>query len=335
MKSNLNILFGIRKALVDKLWNGYLNDIPHAKAIFDFLSRENKNIALDHFAIIDLPSRNTGIPILSQIFSSLGFVIEGLDYLPDKQNDFLWMVEEGAQEKLVHDVLPQVVLADFRLDELPFSIRKIIEKYTGQIPACPLSHSDIENNIGKLQQGDESAGKLLLSFLVSYFNTRDWEVPSLADFRTVQEANELLAWVLLFGRKVNHFTISVHLLENYKDLQDFHNKLPETLNCNLNKLNNIGSVFKGSPQLGIMQSSTLGELKEIQLADGTAFIRDSFMEFIWRYPKNIMLQDSLKDSINDSPQNASNNATPPKLWRDFHAGFIAQNANQVVESLYK
>lgn len=315
MKSKLKTLSKIRKTLVHELWKRYLNEIPHAKAIFDFISLANKNInniILDYFAIIDLPSQNSGIPVLRQIFSALGFIIQGSDYLPEKQNAFQWMVEETADENLAVEVLPQVVLADFRLEELSLSIRKIVEKYIRQIKPCPLTYSDIENYIRKLQQGDEAAGDELLSLLISYFNMREWALPSLADLKAVQEANELLAWVLLFGRKPNHFTISVHLLPNYRDLRDFHDKLPATLHCSLN---NQGNIFKGSPELGIVQSSTMGELKEVQLIDGTAVIRDSFMEFIWRYPKT--------------------NSTSPNLWRDFHTGFIAGNANQVVESLYQ
>lgn len=306
---NPNNLFEFRKTLIYSLWEGYLNEIHHAKAIVDFLSREHKNIIIDHFALIDLPGKNSGIPILSQIFSSLGFIIRGSDYLPEKQNEFLWMVEEGAEEKYAHEVLPQVVLADFRLQELPVSIRKIIEKYADQINTSPLFA--IKDYCSKFQKNDYKENKKFLSFLVEYFNNRIWGVPTLTEFRTVQEANELLAWVLLFGRKPNHFTISVHLLEKYLNLQDFHHKLPDTLKYTLN---DQGTLFKGRPEDGIMQSSSLGEFKKMPLADTYIKVRDSFIEFVWRYPKK--------------------QCSKPRLWRDYYTGFIANNANKVVESLY-
>lgn len=305
----MNLLDEVKHKLVRALWCQYSNEIAHAKIIHDFLQAKNKKIVLDHFAIIDLPSEKTGIDILSQIFACLNFVVQGRDYLPEKQNEFLWLAEQDAPIKLAEHVLPQVVVADFKLNALPLSIRKIIEKYTRQIQASSLT--DFQDLAEKSAQGNIDAASKLLSKLVNYLSRRDWALPTQSDFKAVHEANELLAWVLLYGRRTNHFAISVHLLGGFEDLTAFHSYLALNVNCTLNLQ---GNLIKGNQDTGIMQSATMGDLIKVSLAEGDVVIRDRFLEFIWRYRKEALREGA--------------------KWDDFHTGFIANNANQVIESLY-
>lgn len=304
----MKLLIQVRYKLINELWKNYANEVEHAKVISNILLEKKKKVVFDHFAVIDLPSENTGISTLSQIFSCLGFIVQGRDYLPEKQNEFLWMVEQDASYKLADSVLPQVVVADFWLSELPISIRKIVEKYTNQIKVTPLP--TIQRLTGQAYLGNLDAANELLSLLINYFNGREWDLPTFSDFKAVHEANELLAWVLLFGRKPNHFTISVHLLGGFTSLADFHSFVSSHVNFTFNEQ---GGTIKGNQQ-GVVQSSTMADLIKVQLVDGDITIRDRFVEFIWRYPKNSFGQDV--------------------MWDDFYTGFIAKNANRVIESLY-
>lgn len=307
----MHLLKKVRHDLTKHLWHTYKNTVPHFQIIESALQkRKDHSIILDHFAIIDLPSQHSGISHLSQIFSALGYIVQGLDYLPEKQNDFLWMVETDAITQSATETLPQIVVADFRLHELPATVKQIIEKYTQEIPPSPLS--EIQRLSGKTYLGDELAARQLLSLLIHYFSGRQWSLPTVKDFKTVQEANELLAWVLLFGRIPNHFTISAHLLNGFDSLQAFMDFVAKDLGL---ALNTQEGIIKGNSAMGIQQGSTLGVPTEIQLADGHLLLPGPFIEFVWRYFK-----------VNDKKSTR---------WCDYYTGFIAQNANKVVESLYE
>ena len=170
--------------------------------------------------------------------------------------------------------------------------------------------SDIQRLVRKAYAEDSEAIRELLSILLKYFEGREWELPTLSEFKLVREANELLAWVLLFGRKPNHFTIAIHLLSNFKTLTAFH----DFINLNTNfSLNTEGGIIKGNKQAGLIQSSTMGELIKVPLKNGEILIPDRFIEFIWQYPKN-----DFRKGV---------------MWNDFNTSFIAENANKVIESL--
>jgi 2-oxoadipate dioxygenase/decarboxylase-like protein len=309
MENKMDLLNLVRKKLIKNLWNNYQNSIPCFSHMRDQLKNNgNKNLVLDHFAIIDLPGRNSGISNLCQIFSALGFIVQGADYLPDKQNDFLWMAEIDATKKPANVVLPQVVVADFRIEELPIAAKKVINKYIDQIPKSPIRKIQILS--GKTYLGDRSSANELLQILVTYFSGREWPLPSRHDFKLIHEVNELLAWTLLFGRIPNHFTISVHLLRQFKTFEKFISFLRNDIGLNLNE---NGGIIKGTESQGIKQASTQGKPIQVQLADGYCTIPGPFIEFIWRYPKG---------------------EKNPISWQDYFTGFIPQNANKVVESLY-
>jgi len=306
-----HLLKKTRQRLTQFFWQTYSHtNLASQKIATALQNRGNPHIVWDHFAIIDLPSAYSGIPYLSQLFSALGYRVQGVDYLAEKQNDFLWMVEEDAITQLATEVLPQIVVADFRLQELPATVKTIIEKYTQQM--SPLSLQKIQCLSGKTYLGDTEAATQLLSLLIKYFSNRPWPLPTVADFNTVHQANELLAWVLLWGPIPNHFTISAHLLTGFDAMLSFMHFIEIELGLSLNT---EGGVIKGNAALGIEQSSTLGMPMTVVLADGSVQIPGPFVEFIWRHPVD--------------------NNKVPVYWRDYYTGFIAQHANKVVESLYQ
>ncbi len=305
----MNLLNAVREKLIKNLWSIYKKHVPNFQVIESgLLSRNNGSLILDHFAIIDLPGSNSGISNLCQIFSALEYRAQGSDYLHDKQNDFLWMVEIEAIEKSAINTLPQIVIADFRLEELSSPVRKVIRKYTDQIPESPVRK--IQSLSGKAYLGDQNAADELLKVLMAYFSGREWSLPNITDFSIVHEANELLAWTLLFGRIPNHFAISAHLLVGFNTFEEFIMFIDKELQLSLN---NNGGIIKGSQSQGIRQASTNGKITQTQLADGYWQLPAPFIEFVWRYSK-------VKEN--------------PKKWRDYYTGFISQNANRVVESLY-
>jgi len=256
-------------------------------------------MTLDHFAIIDLGYGYSNRMQLIDIFSNLGFTLRNSDYLIDKKNDFAWMAESNCAEFDCHDAMPQAVIADFRTDEFSQPARDIVQKY-----ASYQKPFDIDKFNLLMSQGDADE---VAQFIFEGLSTRAWPMPTAEEYSTVLKENELAAWVLLFGRKVNHFGISIHLSNKSSSLDNFNNQLPASI-----ELNDCGGLIKGGESVGIAQSSTLGTQRSIKLQGGSIIARDSFMEFVWRYP----------------------NTHSPKLWKDYYTGFLSSNANKVVESLF-
>lgn len=304
---HMNLLAETRQLIIKKLWQTYLQNIVPAQQIH---SLTKQNTYLDHFAIIDLPGPNSGIAQLKQIFTLLGFRESGCGYLEEKQNDFIWLSEETCENKIAVDVLPQIVLADFRLNELPSTVQNIIQKYTQHTPPLPLS--EIETLCHAVNNGDKTAQSLLVVTIINLFNGRAWPTPSIEDYRTVKATNELLSWVLIFGRQANHFGLSIHLMPEFNNLKEFNDFIKNKLGV---QFNNRDLEIKGSKQLGIEQSSTSDHLIKVVLEDGEIEIPSPFMEFVWRYPK--------------IPN------TPAILWKDYYTDFYAPNANRVIESVYE
>lgn len=306
------MLQAIRSQFTQSLWENYLlHSHPMQQIQHGFKQKNLLLPPLDHFAVIDLPSPNTGIAPMSSIFSMLGYKLQGRGYLPEKQNDFAWLTAEDSHVLPASDALPQAVVADFRLDELPTEIRKIIVHYANQSSAPPFSR--MEKLIETIYQNDSIAEAALIVLLMDYFKGRDWHIPTVRDFKQVQEFNELLAWVLVFGRKPNHFTLSAHLSPAFTDLEHFNTFIEEDIHLALNQ---EGGKIKGDSQSGIAQSSTAPYTQTINLADGQVDITTDFVEFAWRFPRKEVTQKTVI------------------LWRDYFTGFVAQHANHVIESLY-
>ena len=300
----------VRRQLTNHLWKQYKDQVNHASIIDKVLTKlTGEDLILDHFAIIDLPSQTTGLNSLCEIFSSIGYIVQGQGYLAEKKNEFVWLREADAQEKPVGNVLPQVVVADFWVDEMPTNIRRIIEKSTKEIKHEFLP--EIQNLSRKSYLGDQKSAHELVELLIKYFE-RDRPLPTIKDFKEVREYNELLSWVLVFGRHPNHFGLSVHFLNKFESLKAFNSFIEDEMNITLNK---IGGYIKGTKEQGLEQSSTNGEEILLQLADGPIHIPDRFVEFVWRHPKN-----EYKN---------------PQKWHHYFTGFITQNAEGIVESVYR
>ncbi len=287
----------------------YFQHAPQAASIYQCLLKLNANILFDHFAFIEIPGTYTGIPLLSWLFSALGYQIEGQGYLSEKQNDFLWLAQTETKIALASEALPQIVIADFRYEEIPHEVLTIIKKYAAQTP--PLIVENIEILAKQLANGEVAAWQPLWEIVLSRLTQRQWPLPTIGEYQKVYAANELLAWVLAWGNQINHYTIAVHHLhKHFSSLHAFNAWLIQNLSINLNWKK--GEV-KGNQQLGLEQSSTQSPPTQLTLADGEIHINEPFMEFIWRFPL----------------------VEKPLLWQDYFQGFIANQANYVIESVYK
>lgn len=296
-----------RRTLTKHLVQQYYHAVPEAYDIYQKLLQLTQKIPLiDHLAIIDLPGPHTGISYLLEIFQSLGYEKKGQGYLADKQNDFVWLAEVSDSPVLATEMLAQIVIADFRLDELPQSIRDIVYSLSMQAP--PFPRKNLHALIKNIQHSHQQT--VLLQILDHYFKEPSWLPISLKDYHAVFEFNELLAWVCVFGRQPNHITFAIHLLSAFENFNNFLNAFLKNLNLPLNE---EGGLIKGNAIIGLEQSSTCGTPQTVHLPGGTVELPRGFVEFVWRH--------------------ALDKTSLPQYGQDYFRGFIAEQADHVIKSL--
>lgn len=295
------MLSSVRKKIVYKLWEDYVTNIDFYDQIF------KTQPILDHLAIIDLSSWRSGRNVLKKVFERIGFEKNGEGYLPDKQNDFLWMREKQFGSLKFGDGLPQLVLADFRNDLFSKKAQQIIESLTANI--VPFDFDQLDKSLKALDHGDPFAASAISTQITEYLLTTPWGEPTKNEFEILKKENNLLSWVALFGRRVNHFGICINEHADYKNFTDFLDNIKK---LNALKLNSVGGEIKGGTRDGIAQASSIGSPITVELKGGKVKANKSFMEFVWRYPTK----------------------EKPETWDDYFNGFVANNATYVIESLY-
>lgn len=292
----MDLLTKTRTTIITQLWQQYSTHLPQT---IDRVKKYEQPIVLDHFAIIDLPSEHSGISTLTKIFTALGYHTRGQGYLAEKQNDFAWLAPTDASQQKATAALPQIVVADFRIEELSNEVQIIVKKYTSYIK--PFDFATFNLLLDHIHNNDVSAETMLVDLVVNYCQQKEWPALSTEEFNTVKKSNELLAWVLAFGRCINHFGLSIHHTPTFNNLQEWNNFMQ------------LDDAIKGGEKTGIAQSSTKGEIKNIVLANGNTTIHGPFMEFVWRYAK--------KDQ--------------PYYWQDYFTDFVDYQANRVIEAVYE
>ena len=299
----------VKHSVISQLWQDYSTNLLHLSIIQASLQTQyQEELRLDHLALIDLPGPESGMEVLSRLFSYLGYVTRGQGYLAAKQNNFRWLAEQSTTPQLAISALPQIVVADFRREALAPEVLKIIDHYAAF--SKPLDNDRLTFLQEGILQHDETAANEMIALMMNYLKGRDWPLPTVNEYEMVKSHNELLAWVLVRGRQVNHFAWAIHLSKCFSSLEAFNSFLSSSLKIPLNEK---GGLIKGRASQGIKQSSTLAAVKWLKLADGMIDLPDRFIEFVWRYPKQ---------------------EGESMLWEDYFTGFIADNADRVVESLF-
>jgi hypothetical protein len=292
----------IQEKLTNRIWE-YFKELYWQQSLIP----GGYEIILDHFAIIDIPSANSGIKILEKIFTRLSYVKRGEGYLETKRNGFIWMGTDNMLEEKMTTALPQLVLADFSLENLSRPLQEIVNKYGSKVEPFPFSYFNYLLTGAK--NGDADSIEKVVELLFNYLINRTWPRPTLAEYEIVNKENELLSWVLACGRTINHFGICVNNITQFNSFTEYTKYLLEN-NINLNE---YGGTIKGSRELGLEQAATIGRNMSIQLSDATIQLPSPFIEFIWRHP--------LKDY--------------PKLLVDYYTNFLPSNANNIIESVYE
>ncbi len=155
----------IRKQIINILWQKFIQSIPNCEIIFASFEP-----ILDHLAIIDINSADSGIQTLQTIFQKLGFTQRGKGYIPEKVNDFIWMAEKEATIKNASAVLPQVVLADFRNELLSRKSQSILRQYTANSES--FNFKLLDEFIKEHENGSLNAADNIVKLVAGYLSSK-------------------------------------------------------------------------------------------------------------------------------------------------------------------
>jgi len=241
-------------------WYAYIDVAPQAQPIWDKLISLGEDPKVDHIALRTFAWQTIDLNCIGNILLPLG-------YHPKEEYHF---PEKGlrAMHYDAGDDLPLIFVSELNLKHL--------------------SHPNQEIIINALNH--ESEEPLSLSRLAHH---RPWKALDKVSIEKVWTESEYAGWLLCHGIRVNHFTVEVHSLTHFANL----NALDQTLKKAGFMFNESGGEIKGSPELGLEQSSTMAPFVSVRLTDGLFEFPGCYVEFAKRYELNHKLfRGFLRDS---------------------------------------
>jgi hypothetical protein len=165
--------------LLDLLWERYAAQVPYARAWQDLAGESFRN---DHVAFRSLARPGGGIELLARPFEALGWQRRERYQFPDAHLRAVYLAQAG---------LPRVFVSELEPPGLPAQAQRIL----AALPPDPPPP----------QTGD-------LVALARWFDGPDVP-PREDDLVALEPHTQYGAWLLAFGRRVNHFTAAVDDIE--------------------------------------------------------------------------------------------------------------------------
>lgn len=165
----------VARQLLENLWDRYVKDVPHART---FLSLCPTPFANDHVAFRSLRRDGSGVAAFRRVFERLGWREGGSYTFPDAHLEAIHLSHP--------DGLPRVFLSELVPEALSPAAQAILARLPAD-PPPPLSEDPAE--------------------LAAWFAPP--APPAEADLLALEAESQYGAWLLAFGRKVNHFTAAV------------------------------------------------------------------------------------------------------------------------------
>lgn len=247
----------------------------------------------DHIAFRTLGVPHLGIASFEKIFLHHGYTREDAYFFEKKKLDAFWYAPPDPK-------YPRIFISELRVKDLSAATQAILHQFTQSITADP---------VDKLDLSDSKA-------VGAFFHHPLWELPTAAQYEQLAAESEYAAWVIYNRYYLNHYTISVHQLENYNTLEKYTAFLEDIGVV----LNTAGGKIKVSPDGLLRQSSSVAKMMEAKFACGTTqSIPGSYVEFAERLPLPEFQH------------------LPPSALQRSHRreGFEAGNADKIFESTFR
>lgn len=234
--------------LMKNIWNEYAALNPQVGVVHQLLKGKSETIENDHIAYRTIRHEGLGISSLSSHFEKYGYQYVNEYFFKEKK---LY----AKHFKGPYPNSPKVFISEIILDDFSDKLKSLIQGVIKKIP--------------KDYFKDEA----------SLYKGAPWGKVKHQDYLSIVDESEYAAWLLVFGFRVNHFTVNVNMLKNFNDLVS----LNTFLKSNGIALNQAGSEIKGNPKEYLEQSSTLANKVKVQFVEGAFEIPSCYYEFAKRY----------------------------------------------------
>ncbi len=253
--------------LFEDMWQNYLELNPDARKIFELFSARD-TVVNDHIALRTFNLPEVGIEKIARPLLEGGYVEAGRYQFEKKKLTARHYKHPDPQ-------MPKVFISELLVEQFSEELQSIIGELVSHVTE---------------QMTDQD------NFM---FSGRPWNV-SYATYQKLLAESEYAAWVAAFGYRPNHFTVSINHLNSFDNIEQVNQFLED----NGFKLNAVNGKVKGTPCVGLEQSSTLANKTEVQFSDFSVNIPSCFYEFALRH----------------------------KLDGELFDGFIAGSADKIFES---
>jgi hypothetical protein len=209
--------------LLELLWDRYAAEVAPARTFAQLSGGTFRN---DHVAFRSLARPGGGIALFRRVFEPLGWRPAGAYSFPDARLDAIYLAHPAG--------LPRVFLSELRAQELSADAQALLARLAPD-PAPPDS-SDAEALAAWFDAPPAPEGEALLA---------------------LEKESQYGAWLLAFGRKVNHFTGAVDDIEAW-----------------VVRMRSAGVGMKaeieGAPGTALRQTATQAHPLPVRLADGSS-----------------------------------------------------------------
>ena len=250
------------ETILDGLMRRYRERVPDVAAIIEAMITESiikdaDEIENDHIAFRTMGVPFLGIQSLEKIFLHYGYTKQANYVFPQKKLNAFWYAPPEER-------FPRIFISELCVADLSPTAQAIIHRYTDTVTADPVDALDL----------DDAAA------VDRFLHSSLWATPSYEEFSTLLAESEYAAWVIYNRYYLNHFTISVHnLQEDYNTIADFNRFLEEKGFL----LNDAGGKIKQSADGLLRQSATVAGKVEAEFAGGDKhLIAGSYVEFAER-----------------------------------------------------
>lgn len=234
----------------DSLWESYIAVTPQANRIQTLFKSHGEQVLNDHVAFRTFANSPISLAKLEPQLESLGYKAYGAFRFENKH------LVARCYKHPEHADLPKIFLSELLVNELPENCQTILGKIIEQIPEDAVQSPAI------------------------FWSGLLWEKPSLEDYETLTEHSEYAAWLSTMGLQANHFTVSINLLEKFTTIEEVNQLLLDEGY----KLNEVGGLVKGSPNVYLEQSSTMADKIDYHFKNGEVkTIPSCFYEFARRH----------------------------------------------------
>jgi hypothetical protein len=206
--------------VLDLLWGRYAAHVPYAQTFVRLSGSAFRN---DHVAFRSLKRPGSGIELFAPAFERLGWRRAGQYDFPDAKLDAIHLSHP--------DGLPRIFLSQLRALELSPRAREILARLPPDDP--PPRDPDA---------------------LADWFRAPATTVPE-AELLELERESQYGAWLLLFGREVNHFTAAVD------DVEGWARRMAEA------GVPMKGEI-EGEPGAGLRQTATKATLRRVRTEGG-------------------------------------------------------------------